>query len=216
MSLMNNDDIEPISFMLMKSVFDYKLVSPYQKMMFFDLKGSTEGRRTISPKDAEKLKDLRVIDKALTKDVLKDNDLADSFYSLYLKDTNALAQQLDFDSQFLCKNNFLDYSLLLFVIFDYGEDGEGFDPSQDQQNLPPPNGMNSFSEEGIDSSGIPYKKFIYFGIIDYITTFNMKKQIEVKFKSVMEDNPSAVRPENYARRFKESMHRVIGHGKVRK
>lgn len=144
--------------------------------------------------------------------MLKDNDLADSINSILIEDTKALGQQIKMDADFLCGNNFLDYSLLLFIIYDYGEDMQGFVESEDrEENLPLANGMSSFTQLAQDEQGVPYKRYIYFGIIDYITTFNMKKQIEVKFKSVMEDNPSAVKPADYAKRFGESMYRVIGH-----
>ena len=45
------------------------------------------------------------------------------------------------------------------------------------------------------------KREIHFGIIDYITTFTLRKQIEEKIKGVIQDDPSAVRPPLYANRF---------------
>lgn len=98
LSLMDNDDIEPISFILIKSVFNYKLVKPHQKMMFLDLKGSTEGRRTLPKSQVACLKDLRTCDPCLTKKVLKDNDCLDSFYTLGLKNTESLAKQISHDA----------------------------------------------------------------------------------------------------------------------
>jgi len=69
---------------------------------------------------------MKTCDPALVKNVLKDNDLADSINSLFLNDTQKLSSMIKFDADFLCENNFLDYSLLLFCIYDYGEDGKGF------------------------------------------------------------------------------------------
>ena len=43
LSLRDDDSIDPIYFMVMKSVFDKKLVEPYQRLLEFDLKGSTKG-----------------------------------------------------------------------------------------------------------------------------------------------------------------------------
>ena len=80
-------EIDPISFVLMRSVFDTKIIKPHQKLMFFDLKGSTEGRRTLKQTDVIHLKNMKNCDKQLLKDVLKDNDLADSINSLLLTDT---------------------------------------------------------------------------------------------------------------------------------
>ena len=114
-------------------------------------------------------------------DVLKDNDLADSINSIYLEDTQDIAIMLKKDSDFLKDQSFLDYSLLLFLVYDYGENGQGYEDREDRvENLPFPNNMNSFTQMLKDSDDIPYKRYIYFGIIDYITTYNtLKKQLEV-------------------------------------
>ena len=49
------------------------------------------------------------------------------------------------------------------------------------------------------------KREIHFGIIDYVTTFNLMKKIEEKIKGVIMEEPSAVRPEIYSARFQECM-----------
>ena len=75
---------------------------------------------------------------ALISKVLKDNDLSDSINSLFLQDTETLSWIIKADADFLCSNNFLDYSLLLFLVYDYGEDGKGFvDYEGREENLPP-------------------------------------------------------------------------------
>ena len=45
--VLDDDSIDPIYFMLMKSVFDTKTLVDRQKLAFFDLKGSTEGRNEL-------------------------------------------------------------------------------------------------------------------------------------------------------------------------
>ena len=45
------------------------------------------------------------------------------------------------------------------------------------------------------------KREIHFGIIDYFTTFTLRKKIEEKLKGIVQDDPSAVRPSLYASRF---------------
>ena len=81
------------------------------------------------------------------------------------------------DSEFLKEQSFLDYSLLLFLIYDYGKDMKGFwDYEGRIENLPTPNNMSSFVQMLKDSDGVPYKRYIYFGIIDYITTYNTLKK----------------------------------------
>ena len=39
----------------------------------------------------------------------------------------------------------------------------------------------------------------------------MKKRLEATVKQYLENNPSAVKPEIYSKRFCEAMNRVIGH-----
>ena len=45
------------------------------------------------------------------------------------------------------------------------------------------------------------KREIHFGIIDYITTFNLKKRIEEKLKTMFQTEPSAVNPDIYMTRI---------------
>lgn len=88
---------------------------------------------------------MNTCDPNLLKNVLKDNDLADSINSLFLSDTQKLSSMIKFDADFLCENNFLDYSLLLFLIYDYGIDGKGFKEYHGRkENLPSANGMSAF------------------------------------------------------------------------
>lgn len=45
------------------------------------------------------------------------------------------------------------------------------------------------------------KREIHFGIIDYITTYGLKRRIEEKLKVMFQKAPSAVKPDIYATRF---------------
>lgn len=45
------------------------------------------------------------------------------------------------------------------------------------------------------------KREIHFGVIDYITTFNLRKRIEEKLKRAFQKQPSAVNPDVYSTRF---------------
>lgn len=45
------------------------------------------------------------------------------------------------------------------------------------------------------------KREIHFGIIDYTTTFGLKKRLEEKLKMMFQKQPSAVNPDAYATRF---------------
>lgn len=53
------------------------------------------------------------------------------------------------------------------------------------------------------------KREIHFGIIDYITTFNLMKKIEERIKLSYQDEPSAVNPQIYAGRFQECIKRIF-------
>lgn len=125
LALSEDDSIPDIHFVIMKTVFDPNMVSPHQKMVLFDLKGSTHGRKTLDPAECEMFKDIRTCPKSLLKETLKDLDFEKTFGSLNLKNSHALRKQLLDDSEFLCTNNFMDYSLLLFMVFDYGDNMKG-------------------------------------------------------------------------------------------
>ena len=45
------------------------------------------------------------------------------------------------------------------------------------------------------------RREIYYGIIDYITEFDVAKVIESSFKKTHQKNPSAINPTAYAGRF---------------
>ena len=53
------------------------------------------------------------------------------------------------------------------------------------------------------------KREIHFGIIDYITTFNLMKKIEEKIKISYQEEPSSVHPQIYANRFQECIKRIF-------
>jgi hypothetical protein len=45
------------------------------------------------------------------------------------------------------------------------------------------------------------KREIHFGIIDYITTFKLKKRIEKKLEIMFQKQPHSINPDLYAKRF---------------
>ena len=132
LALSEDRSIPDIHFIVMKTVFDPNLVSPLQKMLLFDLKGSEHGRRALDPKHYEKFEDMTTWPDELLKETLKDNDFKDTFRWLNLQNSETMKTQLFHDSEFLCNSNFMDYSLLLFMVFDFDIDEK--DETLDEEN----------------------------------------------------------------------------------
>lgn len=225
LALSDDNEIPDIHFIVMKSVFDPNLVAPHQKMVLFDLKGSEHGRKTLESKDYNKLKDMRTCPKSLLKETVKDIDFKNTLESLQLEDSDDLKTQIAFDAAFLSKNNFMDYSLLMFIVYDYGKSSE--DPDEwvkvnkdnkeeekqlQDSRLPATNNISSFYQKLKDKNGYEYERHIYFGIIDYLTSFNFMKRFEEQFRQTYASNSSCVAPEKYAKRFVDFMDKVIGGG----
>jgi len=186
LSLSDNNSIPPIHFIVMKSVFDPSLVEEDQKMIIFDLKGSVHGRSTLEIEDYEEVKNVRTCSSFLLKDTLKDIDFTKTFGSIEIPDSNALITQIKKDTSFLTHNNFMDYSLLMFMIYDYGENMEGIETwekvsddmeenkeeeKESRSQLPEPDNISSFKQTLEDEEGYKFERHIYFGIIDYLTSF---------------------------------------------
>lgn len=131
LSLSANNDIPNIHFIVMKSVFDPSLVSPHQKMIQFDLKGSEQSRFVLKSDEYSLLSDMRTCPRHLIKETLKDIDFKNTFKTLSIDNSFILKTQIDNDAKFLATNNFMDYSLLMFIVFDYGDKMEDPDEPED-------------------------------------------------------------------------------------
>lgn len=131
LSLSGNNDIPNIHFIVMKSVFDPSLVSPHQKMIQFDLKGSEQSRFVLRSEDYNSLSDMRTCPRSLIKETLKDIDFKNTFKTLAIDNSSLLKAQIDKDAKFLAQNNFMDYSLLMFIVFDYGDKMEEAEEQED-------------------------------------------------------------------------------------
>ena len=205
LALSENNQIPDIHFIIMKSVFDPNLIADHQKMSFFDLKGSSYGRRTLKPEEYHEVRDMRTCRSSLLSEALKDIDFENIFSSLNLENCEALISQINNDADFLSKNNFMDYSLLMFIVFDYGENMEDPDKwtnleisskSEETQNknfksrLPKVNGKSSFKQILTDDDGFEYERYIYFGVIDYLTSFGYMKKFEEQFRQTYSRNSS--------------------------
>jgi hypothetical protein len=118
----NSDQIDPINFILIKSVIPSN-INNTKKMqtMIFDLKGSTYGRRSI--KDYSLLPSLHNLEHKILTAPLKDLDFNDGLKSLRLSETHpeetkALLYQISLDTSLFAKHNLMDYSLLIYIQYD--------------------------------------------------------------------------------------------------
>ena len=85
----------------------------------------------------------------------------------------------------------MDYSLLIFILYDFSQNIEF-----PVEKLP-----HSFIQKNVtvewDGKQIWMNRYIRFGIIDYLTNFNLLKVMEEKIKKTYQVNPSAVHPDLY-------------------
>lgn len=114
-----SDSVPPICFILMRNVLDLDptRLNPEDKVLLFDLKGSVQGRQTLE--DPNLLLNIPLnYEKHLKNKCLKDIDFFKSIQKLDITkiQSEKIISQLIADSNFLAKNNFMDYSLLVFVV----------------------------------------------------------------------------------------------------
>ena len=118
LKLQKSNDIAPIAFILMRDALDIKRteLGPKDRMFTFDLKGSLHDRQVLSnPKDIfsidadyDEYKDI----------VFKDIDFLRSFNKLDITNIQSsnILSQFHNDFSLLKNNNFMDYSILVYII----------------------------------------------------------------------------------------------------
>eukprot|EP00828_Plagiopyla_frontata_P047341 TRINITY_DN8718_c0_g1_i1.p2 TRINITY_DN8718_c0_g1~~TRINITY_DN8718_c0_g1_i1.p2 ORF type:complete len:180 (-),score=38.44 TRINITY_DN8718_c0_g1_i1:135-674(-) len=150
----------------------------------YDLKGSTFSRFTTDLDQSVARKDLNAIE---------DN------FKLLLSQEDQLTyqQQIENDCKFFEKNNIIDYSLLIGI----------HEMPKEQIENPQENLLKG-------GRGIYYstnKKFIYYiGIIDFLTSYNIKKSMEHAIKRIFFGKTiSAIPPKPYAQRFKHFANQLL-------
>lgn len=118
LKLQQNNQVPPISFILMRNVLniDREDLSPEDMVYCFDLKGSVHGRRTLEdPLEILNYEQNYEYHKNL---ILKDIDFFQSFRKLDITNIQSerIMSQITEDALFLSQSNFMDYSLLLYII----------------------------------------------------------------------------------------------------
>jgi len=113
-----NSSAPPIAFILMRNVLniDVEDLKDNDKVYCFDLKGSVHGRRTLeNPVEILNFEENYNFHKNL---ILKDIDFFQSFRKLDITTIQAerIISQIQEDSTFLSQHNFMDYSLLVYIV----------------------------------------------------------------------------------------------------
>ena len=157
----------------------------------YDLKGSSTGRQATE----EEKKDSSVI--------LKDLDWKRKLHFGPIVRQRFL-EQVSKDSRWLKQSRIMDYSLLLFI-------STSVLPSSG-----PPCGISFFEKDqgGIqatDDYDRPSNERYYFGVIDILQEYNLRKLVEHKLKSFAwhEDDVSCMDPERYSLRFETFLMRMV-------
>ncbi|EFA77593.1 pleckstrin domain-containing protein [Heterostelium album PN500] len=177
-------------FVVMENIFENRHIDET-----YDLKGSTLNRKAETGKSV--LMDLDFCTRIFISDEMK---------ILFFK-------QIEIDCSFLEKVFSMDYSLLLGISYLHGKK---VDTDVENERL------SIFKREngGMISrtpDGEHYDRVYYIAIIDMLTTYNIKKQIEHTYKATLydtKDSMSAVDPTTYNKRFKQYLTRITGWTKL--
>lgn len=157
----------------------------------FDLKGSYIGR-SVSQKDHLK-----------ESAVLKDQEFARVLLSLGKKKRKHFLHQLQKDCDFLASQGLMDYSMFV-AIHDISkcEHSHKSFIEQNAVNLTPSLSIDPEAVEETSKDSLGHYVY-YFGLIDFFTSFSMKKKMEHFIKKIVydEDDISAVSPIRYAKRL---------------
>jgi len=135
---------------------------------------------------------------------LKDEDLrqAGNKFNVGAKRKEMIMKALNADSQFLCQNNIMDYSLILGV---YQRTAE--EQKCDLKFTDPK--LKMFADGGILSED--GKEVYYMGIVDVLQTWNKEKSVQGFFQGLFHNsqNISCCEPNNYASRFQTFMDSIF-------
>lgn len=146
--------------------------------------------------------------------VLKDNDLMMKI-RIDARQAHKIYDQIHKDSDFLCDQGIMDYSLLMGV-----QSSEYFVDTSDVMTMRNPSTMNKngqddslFTQLATSVSG---PSLYHFGIIDILQQWTFEKKMErfykVNFKRKDPDGVSAMPPKPYKFRFQQRMSRIFGLG----
>eukprot|EP00475_Leptophrys_vorax_P005698 TRINITY_DN13438_c0_g1_i2.p2 TRINITY_DN13438_c0_g1~~TRINITY_DN13438_c0_g1_i2.p2 ORF type:complete len:671 (-),score=154.90 TRINITY_DN13438_c0_g1_i2:340-2352(-) len=191
-------------FLMTNNVF----IQDVKMDVVYDLKGSTRNRKALeSEKRPGKVP------------ILKDIDFKENNRLLFLENGAflSLKLQLETDTAFLEENNIIDYSILVGIHFMTAEEFARSQKVEEQKLVDrftgevEPNPFRSKFQQTMGGiwarslEGRPLVETYYFGIIDVLQKYDLRKAVEGTVKSFRYDREklSAVNPNLYARRFNE-------------
>ncbi|KAL0486304.1 phosphatidylinositol 4-phosphate 5-kinase [Acrasis kona] len=144
--------------------------------------------------------------------IKKDLDLKDKFY-LGPTWTSRILSSLKIDSDFLSSKNVLDYSLIVGVAKKpYRETDSDADVCHISRGVWRIQAKDASEKVKVFGSGNECYTLMYFvGIIDYLTEYGLRKETEIKFKSMFTDanKISAIAPSLYAKRFQNYVNTIF-------
>ncbi|CAK79748.1 unnamed protein product (macronuclear) [Paramecium tetraurelia] len=175
-----------VHFLIMKNI---SLGIPRNSILrTYDMKGSEYDREVLAKKPSSDL----------SKITLKDLDFFKIEQEIWVEDSisKKLNQSLQADSNFLERQQLIDYSLLVMII-DWNQKEEELQKYLDGQQI---NVIPSIKEKGI---------YYHIAIIDYLQRWNVNKSLERKTKKIIKMNmqldTSAQEPNIYGKRFQEKL-----------
>jgi len=176
-----------IHFTVMKNVFD----SPFPVHEQYDLKGSTVGRHVDNDEENPDI-------------AYKDNDFNKQI-KVGIKLKAQLLEQIETDTQWLESHGICDYSFLIgFCFTDKVQHilGDTKETKVTTSIFTKDNG-GILSQDG--------RELYFIGIIDTLTTYNLKKMGEYFAKSFYypSDQLSAIKPQPYRKRFQKYLETVL-------
>ena len=177
---LHNHNNKDLAFLISNNVF----YSPHNIRIKhqYDLKGSTQGRRTA---DAQKL----------SGDILKDLNFMEDDVRLYVSNNGKdklFYQQIEADAQWFSQHQIMDYSLLIGIA---DADGLSESEKESKRDLVKINDGEILSNDGT--------QLYFLGIIDILQKYNKKKKVAGFVKGIAHEKStlSTVPPDQYARRF---------------
>ncbi|GAM26099.1 hypothetical protein SAMD00019534_092740 [Acytostelium subglobosum LB1] len=197
-------------FVIMENIFEDRNMDE-----IYDLKGSTLNRKAETAKQV--MMDLDFSTRIFVSDEIKilllmqiENDCnVCIIIVVHVKGGGGALTKYYF--QFLEKVDSMDYSLLLGIRYLHGNSGVETNIEDKLSNFKREQG--GMIARTID--GECYDRIYYFAIIDILTTYNIKKQLEHTYKATIYDTDtmSAVNPNTYSKRFKQFLLKIIGWNK---
>jgi len=182
-----------IHFVVMDNVLPHESLIPIHEK--YDLKGSSVDRLASK---AERAKGANAI--------LKDQDMLQRGIFLGPQKRKLLFDQLFSDCMFLQERGIMDYSFFIgiHVLNNNSSPPSG---SSDRSIFRSENYCGWFSTT---KDNLPRNEVYYFGIIDMLQPYNLRKQIENSVKSLFEnpDEISCVEPVKYSFRFQSYLKKI--------